>query len=361
MTDPVRSIALRAQFLVPGALSADTSTSYSVMTNANSQSWMVIDSDAAGIMSGSHREKTAAPNGQHRRAHGNMDGESRAHAALFGCNTYSYMRSLGAEACLIRLADQGFDEFEVMIHPGHLWPADLSPEQRRALRRSIEQRNLRLVSLNMPNIDINVASAAPGMRAYSLQLLIDSVRLAGELGARGVVIGPGKANPLFPAEREDLIDYFFEALDLLCPVARASGTALWVENMPFAFLPSIGGVIDALQQYGNNAVRIVYDIPNAHFIGEDFVEGLRQCSTLLELVHLSDTGRQVYRHDPVGLGTVPFAQVPAALAAVGYSARPMLEIISHDPDRDILVSAGKLAALGFAENRLDETSFGKQS
>src|ERR1700709_2080924 len=118
-----------------------------------------------------------------------------APTSMFGCNTYSYMRSLSAEACLARLADQGFEEFEVMVHPGHLWPADLSAEQRRALRRTIEQRKLRLVSLNMPNIDINVASAAPGMRAYSLQLLVDTVRLAGDLGARGVVIGPGKANP----------------------------------------------------------------------------------------------------------------------------------------------------------------------
>jgi L-ribulose-5-phosphate 3-epimerase len=58
-------------------------------------------------------------------------------------------------------------------------------------------------------------------------------------------------------------------------------------------------------------------------------------------------GKQAYRHDPVGLGTVPFAQAPAALAAVGYSAKPMLEIISQDPDRDIVASAGKLAVLGF--------------
>jgi sugar phosphate isomerase/epimerase len=266
---------------------------------------------------------------------------------MFGANTYSYMRSHSAEGCLARLADQGFEEFEVMVHPGHLWPTDLPAEQRRALRSRIAQGKLRLVSLNMPNIDINVASAAPGMRAYSLKLLIDTVRLAGELGARGVVIGPGKANPLFPAGADELSKHFFDALDLLCPVAQASGTALWVENMPFAFLPAIGDLLAALKQYGNDAVRIIYDIPNAYFIGEDFADGLRQCSTLLELVHLSDTGRQSYRHDPVGLGTVPFADVPAALAAAGYNAKPMLEIISRDPDRDIIASAGKLALLGF--------------
>jgi hypothetical protein len=171
---------------------------------------------------------------------------SDAPASMFGCNTYSYMRALSAEACLARLADQGFEEFEVMVHPGHLWPGDLSAGQRRALRGMIEQRKLRLVSLNMPNIDINVASAAPGMRAYSLQLLVDTVRLAGELGARGVVIGPGKANPLFPAGPEELTRHFFAALDVLCPVAQASGTALWVENMPFAFLPAIGDLLAAL-------------------------------------------------------------------------------------------------------------------
>jgi len=185
------------------------------------------------------------------------------------------------------------------------------------------------------------------MRAYSLKLLIETVRLAGKLGARGVVIGPGKANPLFPASVDQLTKHFFDALDLLAPIAKTSGTALWVENMPFAFLPAIGGLMDALDQYGNDAVRVVYDIANAYFIGEDFAAGLQQCRARLALVHLSDTGRQHYRHDPVGLGTVPFAEVPRALAAVGYTARPMLEIISRDPDRDIVASADKLALLGF--------------
>ena len=266
---------------------------------------------------------------------------------MFGANTYSYMRSLSAQACLKRLADQGFDEFEVMVHPGHLWPSDMSAGQRSALRRTIEQSKLRLTALNMPNIDINVASAAPGMRAYSLNLVTETVRLAGDLGARGVVIGPGKANPLFPAPAEELTGHFYAALDKLCPVAKAGGTALWVENMPFAFLPGIAALLDALKTYGNDDVRIIYDIPNAYFIGEDFADGLEKCRALLELVHLSDTGRQSYRHDPVGLGTVPFADVPRALAAAGYKAKPMLEIISGDPDRDIIASAGKLAVLGF--------------
>src|SRR5674476_807770 len=131
--------------------------------------------------------------------------------------------------------------------------------RRSALRRMMQQRGLQLTALNMPNIDINVAGAAHEMRSYSLDLVSETVRLAGELGARGVVIGPGKANPLFPAPAAELIGHFFAALDRLAPVAAASGTALWVENMPFAFLPAIGQLTDALKRYGNDAVRVVYD------------------------------------------------------------------------------------------------------
>ena len=100
--------------------------------------------------------------------------------ALFGCNTYSYMRSHSAGDCVAQLSALGFREFELMVHPGHLWPAELSSAQRRDLRRSIEGLGVELISLNMPNIDINIAGAAPEMRAYSLNLLTSTVQLAGD-------------------------------------------------------------------------------------------------------------------------------------------------------------------------------------
>ena len=50
--------------------------------------------------------------------------------------------------------------------------------------------------------------------------------------------------------------------------------------------------------------------------------------------------------------------IKRALAAVGYNARSMLEIISRDPDRDIIASASKLAVLGFdkIQTEVQETS-----
>ena len=176
---------------------------------------------------------------------GEMARADNATAALFGCNSYAYMLSLGAEDCLAKMADLGFREFELMVHPGHLWPAELSADKRRTIRRMLAQHGLQLTTLNLPNIDINIASTTPEMRAYSLDRLTETVRLAGELGVRGVVMSPGKPSALLPAEHEVLTGYFFAALDRLGPIARASGTALWIENVTVSFLPRIGGIMEA--------------------------------------------------------------------------------------------------------------------
>jgi len=268
-------------------------------------------------------------------------------ASFFGCNTYSYTIGHTVEDCVKRLADFGFVEFELMMYPGHLWPPDANAVQRAALRQLIAQRGLRVVTLNMPNIDMNIAGASVEMRRYTLELLRQIVELAGELGVPGVVIGPGKSNPLYPAPRERLEGFFLAALDELVPIASKAGTELWVENMPFAFIPDIDGLMQVLDRYGNDGIGIVFDVANSHFIKEDLGDALRRCRKRLKLVHLSDTNRQVYRHDPVGKGDVPFAQVPPVLEEIGYARLPMLEIIAQDADKGILASTDALAAMGY--------------
>lgn len=265
----------------------------------------------------------------------------------FAINTYSYTLSHTAKHCLTHLANQGYTDFELMMYPGHLWPADLDKAARDDLRRHIAERGLRIVTLNMPNIDLNVAGAAEEMRSYTLGLLDGVVELAGDLDVPGVIIGPGKANPLLPAPKDRLMGYFFAALDRLAPLAEKVGTQIYVENMPFAFLPDADSLIVALDGYGNDDIGVVYDVANGVFIGEDPAEGLRRVQKRLRLVHLSDTSRSVYRHDPVGLGVVPFADIPQALRAVGHDELPMLEIISQNADRDFRDSAEKLFEMGW--------------
>ena len=269
----------------------------------------------------------------------------------FACNTYSYTITHDATRCLSHLVELGFTEIELMMYPGHLWPPDSDAADRRQLKRLIETLGLKIVSLNMPNIDMNIAGASAEMRRYTLDLLRGIVGMAGDLGVPGIVIGPGKVNTLMAAPKERLIGYLFAALDELAPLAAQVGTALWVENIPFAMLPKLDEIVAVLDRYGRDDVGITYNVANGHFVGEDIGEALKRCGARLKLAHLSDTNRELYRHDPIGRGTVPFADVPAMLAAVGYAGKPVLEIISDDADRDIVDGAAKLAAMGFARPR----------
>jgi L-ribulose-5-phosphate 3-epimerase len=267
-------------------------------------------------------------------------------AAGFGVNTYSYIFGGSAADTVAKFADQGYGGVELMFFPGHLWPAELDAAKLRSLRQLCEQR-LRLVAVNMPNIDINVAAAAEEMRTYTLNLLTKFVRCAGELGAGGIIIGPGKPNPLFPMPRERMIAYFYRALDRLAPLARQVGTRLFVENMPFAFLPDAESLMKVVDFYGDDSIRVIYDVANAHFIGEAPIEGLRRVRDRLALVHFSDTTRQSYKHDAIGRGNVPLAGIASTMKEIGYTGLPMLEVISHNPDADIADSCRRLHEAGF--------------
>lgn len=266
-------------------------------------------------------------------------------AEIFAVNTYSYTVGWTAADCVSHLADQGYPGFEVMMYPGHLWPTDTAAAPR--LVQALERTGTRLVATNMPNVDLNVAGASEEMRAYSIDLICRFIALSGDIGAPAIVLGPGKANPLFPDDREVLKGRFFRALDRFAPVAEKGGVRLLIENIAFAFLPDAPSLLRAVEEYGHDGIGIIYDVANAHFIGEDPCEGLRLVRDRLGLVHFSDTGRSVYRHDPVGMGDVPFAAVPPVLAEVGYAELPVLEVISRTPDADTLDSACRLAEAGF--------------
>jgi sugar phosphate isomerase/epimerase len=265
----------------------------------------------------------------------------------FGAHTYSFTLRESALHTVPRLVDLGFTCFELMAHPGHLWPAELTASDRVRLRQSVEQVGGEIVALNMPNVDLNIAATTAEMRHHTRGLLADLVRLAGDLGVPGVIMGPGKANPLLPAPRHELLSYFLDGLAELSRLAKTHGTAIWVENMPFSFLPDARGVVEVLDRFGDDTVGTVFDFTNAYFVGEDLEDGLACMSPRLKLVHVSDTGREVFEHAVLGSGTMPIEPIPALLAKAGYKGPVMLEIVSQDPEHGLVESRRRLASLAW--------------
>lgn len=264
-------------------------------------------------------------------------------------NTYSFIQSSTVEQNLIELSDKGYDSFELMIYPGYLWPAAMDAASRTSLGRLIDQRNLTITSLNMPNLDLNIVAASPDMRDHTQAALLRAVELAGNLGVPNVVIGPGKVNPLHPEPHNVVTEHLFHAFDVLVPATAKHGTKLLVENMPFAYLPDSKSLTDTLNKYGSEEIGIVYDIANAAFIREDFESGLKLCLDRLELVHVSDTRFDVYQHAPVGTGAIDFTTASDALTSVGFTGKPVIEVVStsSEPLREIEQSITALDSLGW--------------
>jgi len=271
--------------------------------------------------------------------------------AAFAVNTYSYTLHERAVDCVRKLAGRGFREFELMMYPGHLWPGEMDPAARRSLRDGMSGEGLVLRTINMPNVDLNVAAATVEMRQMTLGLLRQFIALAGDLGSHAVVLGPGKPNPLMPMPKAQMLEHFHSALLELVPLARNCGTSIVVENMPFAFLPGIADLLAALDDHGDASIGVVYDLANGHFVKEDIAASLRLCADRLQVVHVSDTNQTLYRHDAVGLGTVDFSVVPPVLREIGFTRRPVLEIIDAQPDASIERSVSQLRALGWGPAR----------
>jgi sugar phosphate isomerase/epimerase len=264
-----------------------------------------------------------------------------------GVNTMSFMWRTPAREALETLARAGYRRFELMAQPPHFDPM-MNRGEAAALRRFLRDAGLAVETINMPSLDQNLASGTPEMRDYSVRLFERLIGLAEATETPALVVVTGRVNPLIPPARGDLEGWFTESFGRVLRAAEPSGLRLLLENLPMGVYPRADQLIAFADRIGHPLVRICYDIANAHFIGEDAAEGLRQVRARLGIVHLSDTSRRVWRHDPVGQGTCDFAAFATTLREIGYAGTSMLEIVSERPVEDITQSQRRIAQWGWA-------------
>lgn len=262
--------------------------------------------------------------------------------AAYTINTYPYTQRYGLRDCIAHLADLGFRNFEPMLIPGHFWPSSEAAVERRAIGSLLANRDLRIVTLNQPNLDINLSSSVPEMREHSCAMMSAAMRLAGDWGAMGIVINPGKVNPILPAARDQLTDWFRRSLDALVPEAERSNVQLIVKNHPLSYLYRAADLVSFFDGYGWERIGIGYDFANGHFGREDAMEAIQILGSRIMMVYAADTGLDEFRHGPVGAGDVRFNDIAGALRAIGYRGDTVLEILNDQPDRALAASIAQL-------------------
>ena len=276
-----------------------------------------------------------------------MADQDRPAPMKVGANTMSFMWKTSAREALETLAREGYRRFELMAQRPHFDPF-MERSEALAFARFLRDAGLTVETVNLPSLDQNLASAAPEMREYSVRLFERLVAIAEAIGASAVIVVTGRVNPLIAPARPDLEGWFADAFARVLRVAERAGVHLLLENIPMGVYPRADQLIGFAERIGSPLVGVCYDIANAHFIGEDTAAGLRQVQRRLGIVHLSDTGRQAWRHDPVGQGSCDFAGFGATLREIGYSRTSMLEIVSEQPVAGIVGSHRKIAQWGWA-------------
>jgi sugar phosphate isomerase/epimerase len=244
------------------------------------------------------------------------------------------------------LLGTGVNDFDIMTVPGHLWPEDLDSSSRRRLRQALISEGIRIESLNPPSVDYNLASCVTDVRAAAVQMYSRLLELGAEIGVRNVVVVPGRVGSLLAPKLENTLGWLESGFQQLLRVAEKNDQRLYVEMIPLSPISKVDRLIPFLDRFdGNPRMLVAYDVASAEFMGEDQVSALRSIGKRLGQTHLSDSPRQVWRHDRVGLGTVKFPEILATLRGLPFGGVNILEIISTHPEADIAASLQALKAI----------------
>lgn len=245
-------------------------------------------------------------------------------------NTFSYLWSATAVDAMVDLTRSGFRVFEVPVSSPHCWPDNMAPAVRSEARSRLQDCGAVVRSLNAGGYDINLASPAANMRRKSVDHIKDVIDLAFEWSVSDVVISPGTRRPMISPPLPQTLDWLSDSLDRLLPRAEQAGVRLLLENTPYCFRPTLKELAGVVTDVGHARLGIVYDVANAAYIGEDPVQELLTHHAAIGLVHVSDTGRDVWGHDPIGTGIVDFEALGRAVENTGKGNDVVLEIIRDE-------------------------------
>ena len=156
--------------------------------------------------------------------------------------------------------------------------------------------------------------------------------LATELGARGVVLVPGRVPPVLPPAQHDTLRWTADSVAALSAVAHDAGLdVLLVENHPMTAFPTAAALCSLLDEVEAVNVKVAYDVANAEYVGEDQLDAIALLGDRLGQTHLSDAAPNRWAHDCPGTGTVRFDAILEEVAASGFDGVNIVELISTDP------------------------------
>jgi sugar phosphate isomerase/epimerase len=270
---------------------------------------------------------------------------------FLGVHTFGFIWDRDALRATEDLAAQGFRDFQYLAGSPHLDPWRADATTLAAIRRAVERVGGSVVAVDLPSSETNLASVNQAVVDFSVATYLKVLDVASELGAGWLTINSGRKHGLLPPPDDRLLTIYRRALEQLVEAARPRGVRLLLENIPEMLLADARSAKTFLDAEDFGCVDVLYDVTNAAAIGENPAEGIRVLGERIQLVHLSDAPKGQWRHDPIGTGAIDFDAIHTALSDIGYRRGVVIEAISADTLRDLVVSRDRLGAMGWRFQR----------
>jgi sugar phosphate isomerase/epimerase len=250
----------------------------------------------------------------------------------------------GVLGALEHIQQAGFSAAEI-------WASHLSETQVAAkeVKTHAEGLGLRL-SLHAPSYDLNPLSSNPEVRSLSRRLVLDSLEVAAQLGAKTVVVHPGALSSSTdnPEDYWGRLEEYAVQLD-----AKAAHLGLMVaieamEKKKLQFvtsIPSLERLAALLEAVGANHVGLCLDVAHAGTIG-DPLDFLVRVPRVVH-AHLSDTSEEK-THALLGEGRLDLPKLIPVLLEKLENTDGLIAIegrLASDEPRAVQVAAAYLQAV----------------
>ena len=228
------------------------------------------------------------------------------------------------EETIKRIAGIGYDGIEIGAAAPHAYPAHLSKERRKEIKKVLDDNGIAVSSM-LPapggGPGFNVASPLAEERQEAIDQYKKVIELCSDLGGPTVMYIAGWQ--IYGTPRIQAWNWSREALSEIVKTATDFGVMLVVEPTPTDsnLVESCDDAIELMEQVGAKNVGLMFDTQHAYYRNEVPTDYVYRMGKDLRHIHLSEFGRL-----PPGTGRGDFVGLVAALREIDYKGYLTMEI-----------------------------------
>ena len=228
------------------------------------------------------------------------------------------------EETIKRIAGIGYDGIEIGAAAPHAYPAHLSKERRKQIKKVLDDNGIAVSSM-LPapggGPGFNVASPLVEERQEAVDQYKKVIELCSDLGGPTLMYIAGWQ--IYGTPRIQAWDWSREALSEVAKTAADFGVVVVVEPTPTDsnLIESCDDAIELMEQVGAKNVGLMFDTQHAYYRNEIPTDYVYRMGKNLKHIHLSEFGRL-----PPGTGRGDFVGLVAALREIDYKGYLTMEI-----------------------------------